>query len=105
MSHIGKNPIIIPNNVTIELNNQYLIVIGKLGIQIKKLPKDIIFTKNNNKLYVSINTSIHSSIWGTYRMLINNMIIGVTKGFLIKLKVNQLINYYNQIIYQHHINI
>jgi len=87
MSHISKNPIIIPNNIKIELNNNYLIVIGKLGIQIKKIPKEILIQNKNKKLYISVNSSKYKSIWGTYRMLINNMIIGVNKGFLIKLKI------------------
>jgi large subunit ribosomal protein L6 len=84
MSHIGKNPIMIPNNVKIELNNQYLIIMGKLGILIKKIPKEIELSKINNKLLVKTN---NNSFWGTYRMLINNMILGVNKGFIVKLKL------------------
>jgi len=87
MSHIGKNPIIIPNNIKIEINRDYLIIIGKLGIEITKLPKELKINKINNKLHISINSSQHQSLWGTYRMLINNMIIGINKGYIIKLKL------------------
>ncbi|MCC2644455.1 MAG: rplF [Burkholderiales bacterium] len=84
MSHIGKNVIMIPDNIKIEINNNYLIVIGKLGILIKKIPEKIKLFKDQNKLVIK---STDRALWGTYRMLINNMIIGVNKAFIVKLKL------------------
>jgi large subunit ribosomal protein L6 len=89
MSKIGKNPIIVPENIKIELNNNYIVVIGKLGVLIKKIPNDIDIKLNNNKLYITSNsnTKIAYSNWGTLRVNVKNMITGVTQGFFIKLKV------------------
>nr|NP_066345.1 ribosomal protein L6 [Malawimonas jakobiformis]AAG13712.1 ribosomal protein L6 [Malawimonas jakobiformis] len=84
MSNIGKNPIMIPNNVKIEIINKYLIVIGNLGVLIKKMPDTIELLKSNNRLFIKTK---NFSLWGTYRMLINNMVIGVSKGFIIKLRL------------------
>lgn len=84
MSNIGKNPIMIPNNIKIEITGKYLIVIGNLGVLIKKIPTQIELSKLNNKLFIKTNDF---SIWGTYRMLINNMVLGVSKGFIVKLRL------------------
>jgi large subunit ribosomal protein L6 len=87
MSHIGKNPIMIPENIKIEINNNYLIITGKLGILIKKIPENIDINIDNNKLLLKNQNNLNNALWGTFRVLINNMILGVTKGFIIKLRI------------------
>lgn len=87
MSNIGKNPIIIPANTKIEINNNNIIVIGKLGVLIEKIPSTIELKLEDGKLFIKTLNTDDTSLWGTYRSIINNMLIGVDKGFLFKLKV------------------
>jgi len=92
MSNIGKNYILIPNNTKVEINNQYIITVGKLGVLIKEIPEELVIKAHDNKLYLStryIESEFRTatSLWGTFRSIINNMLIGVSKGFTAKLNV------------------
>lgn len=87
MSRIGKLPIIIPENVNVSLEDDYIIVKGKEGELKKKLVEEIKFTlkKENNRsiLLISKNKQDNKTneLYGLYRTLINNMIIGVNNKF------------------------
>jgi large subunit ribosomal protein L6 len=87
MSRIGKLPISIPENVNITLEDNYIIVKGKEGELRKKLVEQITVTlkQENNKsiLIISKNKQDNKTkeLYGLYRTLINNMIIGVNNKF------------------------
>ena len=92
MSHIGKKPIQIPLDITISYNKSSVKISGPLGSLFLKLPQDIICrfnVKPSPQLYVELKNmhddnkidKINLSLWGTYRSLINNMVIGVSRGF------------------------
>jgi large subunit ribosomal protein L6 len=83
MSKIGKQPIIIPKDVKIELDKNKIKVVGPKGTLEKFLPKDIEFDFQENVLIVKPLTSDRQTkaLWGTWRSLINNMVIGVKDGF------------------------
>ena len=87
MSRISKNPIEVPDNVEIKLENGLISVKGPLGLMKLNLSSDV-EVKFIDKL-ISIHTcnmSKHShSMSGTVRTLIANMIQGVIKGFEKKL--------------------
>lgn len=87
MSRISKNPIEVPDNVEIKLENGLISVKGPLGLLKLNLSSDV-EVKFIDKL-ISIHTcnmSKHShSMSGTVRTLIANMIQGVIKGFEKKL--------------------
>jgi len=93
MSYIGKSPIKIPNNVNIDIVDNYIVVQGQLGIIINNVPNDLNITQENNLLYINlknnniVNNKKTYSMWGTCRSLINNAIIGVTRGYIVKLKM------------------
>ncbi|MCX8029547.1 MAG: 50S ribosomal protein L6 [Brevinematales bacterium] len=83
MSRIGKKPIPIPSDVDVVLENNVISVKGKLG-EIKMKLNPVIDVKiENNNVVVSpkSETKFAKAMWGTTRALINNMIIGVSKGF------------------------
>lgn len=89
MSRIGKKPILIPNNVEVDINGGKVKVRGPLGelervfddsISIKK-DEDVIKLEPTKK-GVSVN-----ALWGTYASLISNMVEGVSKGFSKKLVI------------------
>ncbi|SDW80569.1 50S ribosomal protein L6 [Nitrosomonas communis] len=90
MSRISKKPIQIPNNVDFSISNSEIIVKGPLGSLHQRLSADhiTIANENNELLVKSTNSTKQShSLSGTMRSLINNMIIGVTSGFVKRLNI------------------
>ena len=89
MSRIGNNPIIVPDGVTIDFNNNVINVKGKLGelsqeinpnISVSISDNEIVFSRSNDQ---KENRSLH----GLYRALVSNMIIGVNDGYTKKLEL------------------
>jgi large subunit ribosomal protein L6 len=87
MSHIGSSVITIPKDVSIIHTDKTIQVIGKLAQYAIKLPNGLVVKKHNDNLTIELlnNTKELLSLWGTYRSLINNAIIGVSRGFVKKL--------------------
>jgi large subunit ribosomal protein L6 len=85
MSRVGKQIINIPEGVTIQVNNDIVSIQGKLGTDSVKLLTGIEVTVESNKLNVikkgDEKDKKLSAVHGLSRALINNMIIGVSKGF------------------------
>ena len=82
MSRIGKNPVVIPAGVTVEVANGIITVKGKGG-QLTQEFSDVTVTVEDGQVLVerSSDHKDHRAKHGLYRSLINNMIIGVTEGF------------------------
>ncbi|WP_185859696.1 50S ribosomal protein L6 [Blattabacterium cuenoti] len=83
MSRIGKIPISIPENINLKIIGNKIIIKGKLGILSQEISDQIKLTVQENKLHLSrIQEDKKSkSLHGLYRVLIDNMIKGVSKGF------------------------
>lgn len=91
MSRIGKQPITIPAGVTLTLNAQQLEVTGPKGTLHLTIHPRVIVTQADNVVSVTVkDTDLQSdrALWGLTRMLIANMIIGVTAGYEKKLEIN-----------------
>ncbi len=97
MSRIGKLPVILPAGVTVEVAADNTVSVkGPLGTLSQKVDSDIkveVGTHTDAKtekefaaVLVSrpTNQPRHRSMHGLYRALINNMVIGVSKGYEIK---------------------
>ena len=82
MSRVGKNPIVIPEGVSVEISDNKIIVKGKLG-EIEQEFSDVTININEGVLTVERPSEAkdHKSKHGLYRALINNMVIGVSKGW------------------------
>jgi large subunit ribosomal protein L6 len=83
MSRIGKKPIDLPENVSVDILQQKLIVIGKYGRLENVLENFLKVHIENKKLYLlrtEENTKA-KTFHGLYRAIIQNMILGVTKKF------------------------
>ena len=85
MSKIGKKNILIPKESSIKIDGGNLTISGPKGT--KKLSiNDKIFTSNLNESKFELkplNKTVDkktSIMWGTYRSLINNAVLGVSKG-------------------------
>ena len=82
MSRIGKNPVVIPAGVTVDLKDGVVTVKGKLGelsqeikdIDVKIEDGRVIFERSSDKKDIRAKH-------GLYRSLVSNMVQGVSEGF------------------------
>jgi len=87
MSRIGKLPIEIPAGVTVSVASDNTVVVkGKLGELKQKVDPDMTIKVEGNILTVERPTEQkrHKAMHGLYRSLLNNMVIGVSKGYELK---------------------
>lgn len=90
MSRVGKNPVVIPAGVTIELKGQHLKAKGKRGELELTVHDDVSVTKEAEGLvFKPRNDSRRARMqWGTARNLASNVVRGVSDGFTINLEIN-----------------
>jgi large subunit ribosomal protein L6 len=89
MSRIGNNPITLPEGVTFEINNNVVTVKGKLGELSQEITDDITVETVDGTIVLKrpSESKNHKAKHGLYRALINNMIIGVSKGWTKELEL------------------
>ena len=91
MSRIGRMPIAVPADVTVEIaENNKVTVKGPKGTLERVLPAEMEIKKEGNEILVTRPNDLKKmkSLHGLTRTLINNMIIGVTKGYEKVLEIN-----------------
>ena len=90
MSRVGKKPVPIPSGVTAVVEGQTVKVKGPKGALSLVLHGDVAakVEKNEVKVDPRAETKRAQAMWGTYRSLIENVMIGVTKGFERKLEIS-----------------
>jgi len=90
MSRVGKEPVAIPSGVEVSLDGTT--IVAKKGNLEKRLEthgrvkvdiedKEVKFSRVDD-------TKQSSAFWGTYRALLNNILIGLDKGFTKSLEIN-----------------
>jgi len=89
MSRIGKLPIAIPQGVKISLDDSVIKAVGLLGTLSRRIMAGVsVEIDEKNIVVLRADDSIRSrSAHGLTRTLINNMVIGVTKGFETALEI------------------
>jgi len=89
MSRIGKKPIEIPKGVAITLQDAQVVVNGPLGSLSYTIPTGVSVDVGQTTLAVqrSSDQKRHKALHGLVRSLINNMVIGVTAGYMKSLQV------------------
>ena len=90
MSRIGKLPIEVPAGVAINVSKENLVTVkGPLGTLTQKVDSDIEVKVDKSVLTVIRPTEQkrHRAMHGLYRSLLNNMVIGVSKGYEMKLEL------------------
>ena len=87
MSKIGKQPITVPSGVTVEINGKIVNVSGPKGNLSFKLDRSVEVSLENSEVLVKCPKADKRSlsIWGTSRMVISNMVKGVSDGWFKKL--------------------
>ncbi len=84
MSRIGRAPIPVPSGVEITIAEQHITVKGPKGTLDRELPGVITARQEDGTLYIERpnderqNRAMH----GLARALVNNMVVGVTDGFV-----------------------
>ena len=84
MSRIGKAPVTLPKNVTVEmLSGNVMKVKGPKGELFQPVDLDIKVKVDNGTVTVERPTEQkrHKSLHGTYRALLSNMVKGVSDGY------------------------
>jgi len=89
MSRIGKNPIAVPNGVTITLDGNRITVKGPRGELSRVIPADMQLSQESGTVTVNrpSDDPKHKALHGLSRTLIANMVEGVTKGFTKQLDI------------------
>ncbi|MDU8885923.1 50S ribosomal protein L6 [Yeosuana sp. MJ-SS3] len=88
MSRIGNNPVVIPEGVTVEINDGLVTVKGKLGELTQNFDSVEIKVEDGNVLVTrSSDTKDQKAKHGLYRSLMDNMIAGVSKGWTKELEL------------------
>lgn len=82
MSKIGKKPIPVPDSVQVSIQGDAVTVKGPKGELSRRIPAGLNARLEQRSLLIQPAGSIDSTIWGLYRALLKNMIIGVSEGFV-----------------------
>ncbi len=89
MSRIGKQPIAIPPKVKVDVKGQQVSVEGPKGKLNWELPRRTSLKVENGKVVVSRqgDDAEAKALHGLSRALVNNMVRGVSEGFVKKLEI------------------
>jgi large subunit ribosomal protein L6 len=90
MSRVGKLPIDIPSGVTITVDPDFVTVTGPKGTLKQFTMPDVTVSVEDNKAVVARANDEPKvrAKHGLMRALVNNMVVGVSKGFSKKLEIN-----------------
>jgi large subunit ribosomal protein L6 len=84
MSRIGKNPVTIPNGVTVTVGTDNIVTVkGPKGELKESVDRDITMEVAEGKISFARPTDQirHRAMHGLYRALVGNMVKGVTEGY------------------------
>ncbi len=90
MSRIGKQLIVVPDNVELKFEDDFIVVKGPKGELRQKKHPSVQIEKNDEGWRVKVRDPENKkqrSLWGLYKRLIDNMIHGVVEGYSKKLRL------------------
>ena len=89
MSRLGKIPVIIPAGVQVKVDGQDIEVKGSKGTMTRRLHPEIKAEVKEGKVHFSpaIERENTSALWGLNRVLVANMITGVSQGYRRELEI------------------
>ena len=90
MSRIGKKPVILPAGVSAKLDGATLTVTGPKGTLTLPVHPKILITTNDQEILVDVakkDNKQEKALWGLFRSLVNNLVVGVSEGYLKELDV------------------
>ena len=89
MSRIGNNPVLLPEGITFEMNENVVTIKGKLGELSQEITDDITVKLEDGSLVLErpTDSKSHKAKHGLYRALLHNMVEGVSKGWTKELEL------------------
>ena len=91
MSRIGKLPISLPAGTSARMDGEFLAVKGPKGELREKIHPLALVELSEQEIKVSVakpEVKKERALWGLFRTLINNMVVGVNQGYEKKLEIN-----------------
>lgn len=90
MSRVGKHPVEVPSGVEVAVSGQLVSAKGKLGSLEYRATDDVSITLEDNKVTVrpSNDSQRARAMWGTARSRVQNLVTGVSDGFVRDLDIN-----------------
>lgn len=87
MSRVAKSPVTVPSSVTVSLTQGHIEIKGTSGVlQFSFSPLvEVILEEGCLKFRATSRSKLSIALSGTVRAIVNNMVIGVTRGFEKKL--------------------
>ncbi|MDP3764812.1 MAG: 50S ribosomal protein L6 [bacterium] len=86
MSRIGKKIIILPEKVSVEEKDGFVLIKGPKGDLSFRLPRGIAISLKEKELTITAKNETNPS-WGTSRSIIDGMVYGVVNGYEKKLDI------------------
>ena len=89
MSRIGKKPIPVPGGVDVKLDGDVLTVKGPKGILSRKMSPEVRVEITDGIIHILSEGKTRQSgaMHGLFRVLVDNMVTGVSRGFEKKLEI------------------
>ena len=87
MSRVAKNPISLPSGVDINISGSELKIKGPKGNLELNMHPSVSLEENDGQYLVKADSDKSLAMAGTFRALINNMVVGVSDGFQKNLKL------------------
>jgi large subunit ribosomal protein L6 len=90
MSRIGKQPVSIPDGVTLDVSGQDIKAKGAKGELSMRVHDDVSIKKEDNVVVLAPRSKSLQArkLWPTMRTLVNNIVIGVTEGYNKQLEIH-----------------
>jgi len=91
MSRIGRAPIVVPPKVQLSwTDGNFVTVKGPKGELSYQVPAELSLQLENGSLVISrpSDSKQHKAQHGLYRTLVNNMVVGVTQGYVKRLEIH-----------------
>lgn len=89
MSRIGKQPVEVPAGVEVKIDGSRIAVKGKKGELNRTLPRGVSVTMAGSTVSCTVSSSDKrtKALWGLTRVLVFNMVAGVSNGFKKELEI------------------
>ncbi len=89
MSRVAKNPVLIPKGVEVTITDNLVTVKGSKGTLEQSLHQAVELKQEDNVITFTPREGAEnaSAFAGTFRSLVNNMVLGVSEGFEKKLQL------------------
>jgi len=87
MSRVAQNPITLPKGVELSIKGSQVSVKGPKGSLSMQLHSSISLKREDGQYKIKWNSDKDLAMAGTFRTLVNNMVTGVSEGFVKKLQL------------------